>query len=130
MTLKDTDKVDIVAKTPGGAGELIIVDAGDAQDEEQRHYLLTQKLLSYANYVADGQYRAELPGVAADAMTIRVICRTQPNQSMAQINSIATRQEPILRIPVVFEAESEFFARTRAARRVEEAVDRPWWKFW
>ncbi len=128
MTLDQVGNVDIVVKTPGGGGELLIIDAGVSGDEEQRYYLLTQKLITYANYVASGQYEAELSGVPVSNLTIRVVGRTPPNQSMQIVNSIATRDEPVIRIPVVLESEADFFARTRG--RKAGTPGRPWWKLW
>lgn len=56
-------------------------------DPEQRFEALQQKLVSYANYVADGQYLEQAPGIAAERVAIRVVCQTEPTGRMLSLVS-------------------------------------------
>jgi hypothetical protein len=132
MSLRDTESVDVVAKGIDGGHDLFMIDSGDIPDEQERHHLLTQKLISYAEYVASGQYRTQAPEASPESFTVRVICQTPPNDSMRQITSIATRQDPVVRLPVVFELDSDFRARIsqRATSTASPQTQKPWWRLW
>jgi len=132
MSLRDTQSVDVVAKGIDGGHDLFMIDSGDVTDEQERHHLLTQKLISYAEYVASGQYMTQAPDASPESFTIRVICQSPPNDSMRQITGIATREEPVVRVPVVFELDSDFRARIsqQSASRASQQTQKPWWRFW
>ena len=132
MGLRDIKSIDIVGKGPDGGYDLFIYDAGDIMDEQERHYLLSQKLLSYAEYVASGQYREQAPDASPESFTIRVICQSPPNESMRQITAIATREEPVVRLPVAFVLDSEFRAQMleRRGSLSTPPTQKPWWRFW
>ena len=132
MSLRDTNKIDLVAKNPEGGFTLFVLDLDHIADEQQRHYQLGQKLICYADYVASGQYREQAPAATPDTLTIRVICQEPPNASMQQITAIATREEPIIRLPVVFELNSDFRARAakNQSNETTNKTRKPWWRFW
>ena len=129
MSLEDTSTIDLVVNSPEGrGGELLIVDGGDTTDEIRRYQLLTDKLAVYVNYVASGQYAEQLPGVAPEDVTIRVVCTRPPNEPMKQIVSICTREETILKLPVILETELEFEQRL-AALPPATGTKKPLWKY-
>jgi hypothetical protein len=132
MSLRDTEKIDVVGKGPGGGYDLFIYDAGDVTDEAERYSLLTQKLQSYLEYVANGQYREQVPEASADAFTVRVICHSPPNDEMRQITRLRLTGETVTQLPVAFVLESEFRAHVLQRRDNQPARQRqrPWWRFW
>lgn len=114
MSLEDTTKIDIVMKPPNGRGlYLIVFDAGEISDELRRYQLIVEKLMTYVEFVASGQYREQSPDVAREDITACVVCRTPPNDVMKQIVSVVSRQQPEVRLPVTVETEQEFFERTK-----------------
>ena len=114
MGLKDTDTIDIAMKPPGGHGlYLVIFDSGEISDQLRRYQLVTEKLMSYVEYVASGQYREWAPDVAREHVTVCVVCKTPPNDVMKQIVSIVSRQQPEVRLPVIVETEQQFFQRAQ-----------------
>lgn len=114
MGLKDTSTIDIAMKPPGGHGlYLVVFDSGDISDELRRYQLVAEKLMSYVEYVASGQYQEQAPDVAREDVTVCVVCKTSPNDVMKQIVSIVSRQQPEVRLPVIIETEQQFFQRTR-----------------
>ena len=132
MSLRDTNSIDVVGKGPDGGYDLFIYDAGDIADQQERHHLLSKKLLTYAEYVASGQYQEQAPDASTESFTIRVICHSPPNESMRQITGIATREEPVVRIPIEFALDSEFRAQMLARRGsgITAETQKPWWRFW
>ena len=101
-------------KPPNGYGlALIIFDSGEITDESRRYQLVLEKLMTCVDYVASGQYREQAPTVEQKDVKIHIVCRTRPNANMERIAYMASRQPPIVRVPVVIESEQEF--RQRAA---------------
>src|SRR6266576_5383707 len=99
MALEDTSTVDMVVKTPDGRRLfLVIFDAGDVNDELRRYQLLVEKLMTYVDYVAVGQYREQAPDLAQQDISVRVVCMTPPNDAMKQIVSVVSREQPEVRL--------------------------------
>ena len=132
MSLRDTEKIDVVGKGPDGGYDLFIYDAGDVTDEQERHQLLTQKLRSYVDYVAGRQYREQAPEASADAFTIRVICQSPPNEAMRQITGVRVTGDAVTELPVAFVLESEFRQQMlqRRGSELPPQAQKPWWRFW
>ena len=131
MSLQDTTTIDIAMKPPSGRGlDLVVFDSGEIADELRRYQLVLDKLMTYVEYVASGQYREQAADVAREDITIRVICKTPPNDVMKQIVSVVSRQQPEVRLPVVVETEQEFFQRTGTPQTPASASRKPWWKIW
>src|SRR6266516_4029479 len=110
MSLEDTTKIDIVMyPQTASCLRLLVFDAGEISDELRRYQLVLEKLMTYVDYVASGQYREQSPDVAREDITACVVCRTPPNDVMKQIVSVVSRQQPEVRLPVIVETEQEFF---------------------
>jgi hypothetical protein len=118
-------------KAPNGRGLfLVIFDAGDVTDELRRYQLLVEKLITYVDYVATGQYREQAPDLAREDISIRVVCTTPPNDVMRQIVSVVSRKQPEVRLPVVVETEEEFLHSTGVRKPHAVLSKKSWWKFW
>ena len=128
MSLRDTTAIDVVGRGPDGGYDLVVYDAGDIADEHERYRLLTEKLRSYVEYVATGQYREQAGEASVDSFTIRVICQSPPNDEMRQVTSVRLTGDAVTELPVVFVLESEFRAETLRRRAPEK--QKPWWRFW
>ena len=83
MSLRDTDTIDIIVKSPHTKGyDLIVTDGGDVTDEIERHTLLVEKLSTYANYVCDGDLKNDHPDADSTSFPFVAICANPANNAM------------------------------------------------
>lgn len=114
MGLLDTNKIDFLLKRPDSRClYLVVFDSGDILEQSRRYELVLEKLMLYADYVASGKYREQEPEVAAEDITLCVVCRTALNDLMKRIVSISPRHKPDICLPVIVETQEEFFRRTK-----------------
>ncbi len=57
--LEDTDRIDMIARTPRGDLELIITDCGITTNNRARFDLLVSKLRTYVGYIVSDEFTRE-----------------------------------------------------------------------
>lgn len=91
MPLEDSDRIDIVTKTPEVRVQLIITDAGITTDPEERYNKFVAKLKTYVGYVMGSEFKEDYPGKGPGDVTIRLISQTPPTEKMKAITSVTPR---------------------------------------
>ncbi len=91
MMLEQTDRIDVIAKTPDGKLLFVITDAGLTPDPEERFRLLLAKLSTYVGYIMGDDFSREHPDKAPSDVAIQIMCArpshatnagSHPNQSV------------------------------------------------
>ena len=130
-------KIDMLVPSKDGKSlDLIVLDVGDIASPNERLEAFQNKLVSVANFVADGQYREHTPQVPPSGVTARFVCRNAPTPQMRALSSIRTSaegEEP-MELRVTVESETEFSDRIERELGVRPPSlfprERPWWRFW
>ncbi|MCC6271814.1 MAG: hypothetical protein IT190_11090 [Microbacteriaceae bacterium] len=137
MSLSKPEVVDFVVRSRDlSSVELIVLDEGEIPAPVARLEALKLKLASYVNYVADGQYLEQAPGVPPERVCIRIVCHLAPTQEMQSLVALraADYGVQVADIPVYVETDAEMRARvtreTEEWRKAHPEDARPWWKFW
>jgi hypothetical protein len=109
MALTDPGMIDIVVKNPVTCGyDLIVFDDGSVEDEIKRYNLVLEKLTTYLDFYASGQFLDKYP--AAKGLPVRccVVCTNPPNDAMAKVEGINDRKDPSVRLPVIVLTQAEY----------------------
>ena len=116
--------------------DLLALDHGDISEPSERLEALQLKLVSLANFVADGQYREHAPGLEPAAVTARIVCRTSPTPEMRAVRVVRATDpgsSPV-ELRVTVEDESEFQDRVEKELGARPPSlfpqSKPWWKLW
>ncbi|ABC30321.1 hypothetical protein HCH_03579 [Hahella chejuensis KCTC 2396] len=113
MSLKNTDLIDVIAQSPHFDGyDIIAVDSGDIVDEIERYNLMIKKLSSYMEYIASGQVLENNPDMEGKNFRLCVLCKTEPNEAMLQVEALKTRTEPSFRFPVLVTTQQAYLEST------------------
>lgn len=130
-------KIDMLVPSKDGKSlDLIVLDVGDIASPNERLGAFQNKLVSLANFVADGQYREHAPHVPSSGVTARFVCREAPTPEMLALSSIRTsgEGEESMELRVTVESEAEFSDRIERELGVRPPSffprARPWWRFW
>lgn len=101
--LEESDRIDIISRSPDGFVNLVITDAGITQDAERRLELLLIKLDTYARYVHGEQFVEDNPGVGREKARIRVMCQQPATAEMESIREARVGAGSGVAIPVTFQ---------------------------
>jgi hypothetical protein len=117
MSLRHPEMLDIVVKQRGGDGyRLIAYDEGDIQDPDERFRLMMEKLATYVHFVASGQFFEQYPDARDKALTITVVCKTPPSDTMICVEGVASREQPDIRVAVEVLSDDQLLAALSPAK--------------
>ena len=135
--LRSTDVIDLVLLSRDRQRlDLVALDGGDIDEAAARLEALQNKLVSLADFVANGQHLDHAPGLSASAVTARIVCRTSPTPEMRAVRAVRASDlgKAPIELRVTVEAESEFQDRIEQELGARPpsffSKPRPWWRFW
>ena len=114
MALTDPGEVDLIVKNPVTGGyDLIVFDDGSVNEEVQRYNLVVDKLTTYLNFVASGQFLEAYPDAKGLPVRCCVVCTYLPNDAMSRLEGLNDRKDPAVRLPVVVLTQDEYLKKSR-----------------
>lgn len=70
--IRDTKKIDLIARAKDGSAILVIVEDGPWEAKEENLRFLVEKLNTYVGYVKDGQFKEMYPHMAEKSVVIQI----------------------------------------------------------
>jgi len=93
MSLRETGRIDIVARGPKGEVALVACDTERWDNKTERYDLLVSKIRHYLGYIYSARFAEEHPGKTPRDVQIVVTCTTPPTSEMARIRAVTARGE-------------------------------------
>ncbi len=101
--IEDHTTIDMITRSKDGRIELVIVDAGETTDPEQRFRHLTEKLKAYAYYIVGGGFKKDFPDKGHHDVAVRVICRIPPTERMSRLIHLSDPSQPKQDIDIFYQ---------------------------
>lgn len=120
--LEESDRIDIVTKSPDGKLTLVITDAGLTPDPEQRLEKLLSKLRTYVGFVIGPDFKKEYPQDDIKDVQILVVCKIPPTDEMKKIKQVTPHGEHEKTIDVLFQLFPGQLDRHHPSKRTKTVV--------
>lgn len=105
MPLDDPGSIDLIANSAERVGgiDLVIVDAGQPAEEQERFQAFLAKLKCYVAFVMSDDFKQKFPAARPADVVIRVVCSSAPSAAMLQVSGVTPKGDAANRITVSFE---------------------------
>ena len=101
--IEDHTRIDTITRSKDGRIELVIMDAGETTDPEQRFSHLTEKLKAYVYYIVEGEFKKDFPDKGIHDVAIRVMCRIPPTERMSGLTRLCDPSDPKQGIDIFYQ---------------------------